>query len=82
MFFYLDLCRCRYFNLKQINLVYVLQRDRSNVDLFYIPYIIVPDQLMSSTLVIDTSMERSLRVLRHGNPKIGFFFQRSSKFEF
>ena len=28
-------------------------------------------------------MERSSRVLRHGNPKIGFFFlQKSSKFEF
>ena len=37
---------------------------------------------ISPTLVIDTSMERSSRVLRHGNPKIGFFFQKSSKFEF
>ena len=34
---------------------------------------------ISPTLVIDTSMERSSRVLRHGNPKIGFFF--SKKFE-
>ena len=33
-------------------------------------------------LVIDTSMERSLRVLHHGNPKIWFFFQKSSKFKF
>ena len=32
----------------------------------------------SPTLVIDTSMERSSRVLQHGNPKI----QKSSKFEF
>ena len=37
---------------------------------------------ISPTLVIDTSMERSLRVLRHGNPKIWFFFQKSLKFEF
>ena len=35
------------------------------------------------TLVNDTSMERSSRVLHHGNPKIWFlFFQKSSKFEF
>ena len=37
---------------------------------------------VSPTLVIDTSMERSSRVLQHGNPKIWFFFQKSSKFEF
>ena len=37
---------------------------------------------ISPTLVIDTSIERSSRVLRHGNPKIGFFFFLSSKFEF
>ena len=37
---------------------------------------------ISPTLVIDTSMERSSWVLRHGNPKIWFFFQKSSKFEF
>ena len=37
---------------------------------------------ISPTLVIDTSMERSSRVLQHGNPKIWFFFQRSSKFKF
>ena len=36
---------------------------------------------ISPTLVIDTSMERSSRVLHHGNPKIWFFFI-SSKFEF
>ena len=34
---------------------------------------------MSPTLVIDPSMERSSRVLHHGNPKIWFFF--SKKFE-
>ena len=34
---------------------------------------------ISPTLVIDTSMERSSRVLQHGNPKIWFFF--SEKFE-
>ena len=35
------------------------------------------------TLVFDTSMERSSRVLQQGNPKIlFFFFQTSSKFEF
>ena len=34
------------------------------------------------TLVIDTSMERSLRVLQHGNPKNWIFFQKSLKFEF
>ena len=37
---------------------------------------------ISPTLVIDTSMERSSRVLQHGNPKIWFFFQKSSKFKF
>ena len=37
---------------------------------------------ISPTLVIDTSMERSLQVLHHGNPKIWIFFQKSSKFEF
>ena len=37
---------------------------------------------VSPTLVIDTSMERSSRVLQHGNPKIWIFFQKSSKFEF
>ena len=37
---------------------------------------------ISSTLVIDTSMERSSRVLQHGNPKIWIFFQKSSEFEF
>ena len=34
---------------------------------------------ISPTLVIDTSTERSSRVLHHGNPKIWFFF--SKKFE-
>ena len=37
---------------------------------------------ISPTLVIDTSMERSSRVLHHGNPEIWFFFLKSSKFEF
>ena len=37
---------------------------------------------VSPTLVIDTYMEKSSRVLHHGNPKIRFFFQKSSKFEF
>ena len=37
---------------------------------------------VSPTLVIDTSMERSSRVLHHGNPKIWIFPQKSSKFEF
>ena len=36
---------------------------------------------ISPTFVIDTSMERSSRVLHHGNPKIWIFFQKSSKFE-
>ena len=34
---------------------------------------------VSPTLVIDTSIERSSRVLQHGNPKIWFFFAK--KFE-
>ena len=34
---------------------------------------------ISPTLVIDASMERSSRVLHHGNPKIWFFSQKSSK---
>ena len=37
---------------------------------------------ISPTLEIVTSMERSSRVLQHGNPKIWFFFQKSLKFEF
>ena len=37
---------------------------------------------ISPTLVIDISMERFSRVLHHGNSKIGFFFQKSSKFKF
>ena len=40
---------------------------------------------ISSTLVIDTSMERFSRVLHHGNQKIGFFFfkkVRNSTFDF
>ena len=37
---------------------------------------------ISPTLVIDTSMEWSSRVLQNGNLKIWFFFQNSSKFEF
>ena len=36
---------------------------------------------ISPTLVIDTSLERSSRVLHHGNPKIWFFFFFSKKFE-
>ena len=36
---------------------------------------------ISPTLVIDTSMARSSRVLQYGNPKI-WFFQKSSKFNF
>ena len=36
---------------------------------------------ISPTIVIDASMERFSRVLHHGNPKIWFFFQKSSKFE-
>ena len=37
---------------------------------------------ISPTLVIDTSMKRSLQVLKHGNTKIWICFQNSSKFEF
>ena len=39
---------------------------------------------ISPTLVIDTSMERSSRVLHHGNPKILIFFKKvwNSKFDF
>ena len=37
---------------------------------------------ISPTLVNDTSIERSSRVLQHGNPKIWFILQKSSKFEF
>ena len=37
---------------------------------------------ISPTLVIDASMERSSRVLLHGNPKIWYFFQKSSKLNF
>ena len=37
---------------------------------------------ISPTLVIDTSMEMSSRVLHHGSPKISFYFQKSSKLNF
>ena len=37
---------------------------------------------ISPTLVIDTSMERSSRVLQHGNPKIWFFFFIKFEIEF
>ena len=37
---------------------------------------------ISPTLIINTSMERSSRVLHHGNPKIWIFFKKSSKFKF
>ena len=38
---------------------------------------------ISPKLVIDSSMERSSRVLQHGNPNIWcFFFQKSSKLNF
>ena len=37
---------------------------------------------ISPTLVIDTSMERSSRVLHHGNIKIGFFFSKKFEIEF
>ena len=37
---------------------------------------------ISPTLLIDASMERSSRILHHGNPKIWFFFQKCPKFEF
>ena len=37
---------------------------------------------ISPTLVIDTSMERSSRVLHHGNPKIWFFFSNKFEIEF
>ena len=35
---------------------------------------------ISPTVVIDTSMERSSRVLQHGNSKICFSFQKRFKF--
>ena len=37
---------------------------------------------ISHTVVIDTSMERSSRVLEHGNTKIWFSFQKRSKWNF
>ena len=37
---------------------------------------------ISPTIVIDTSMERSSRVLQHGNPKIWFFFSKKFEIEF
>ena len=37
---------------------------------------------MSPTLVIDRSMERSSRVLQHGNQKIWFFFTKKFEIEF
>ena len=37
---------------------------------------------ISPTLVIDTSMKRSLRALQHGNPKNWFFFSKNVEIEF
>ena len=37
---------------------------------------------ISPTVVIDTSMERSSRVLQHGNINFFFFFQKNSKLNF
>ena len=37
---------------------------------------------ISPTLVIDTSIEWSSRVLQHGNPKIWFFFPKNFEIEF
>ena len=37
---------------------------------------------ISPTLVIDTSMKRSSRVLHHGNPKIWFFSSKKFEIEF
>ena len=37
---------------------------------------------ISPTLVIDASMERSSRVLHHGNPKIWFFFPKKFEIRF
>ena len=37
---------------------------------------------MSPTLVIDASLERSSRVLQHGNPKIRISFKKRSKLNF
>ena len=37
---------------------------------------------ISPTLVIDTSTERSSRVLQHGNQKIWFFFSKKFEIEF
>ena len=37
---------------------------------------------ISPTLVIDTSMERSSRVLQHENPKIWFLFKKNMKLNF
>ena len=45
-------------------------------------HIIFVDVDISPTLVIDTSTERSSRVLQHGNPKIEIFIQNSSKLNF
>ena len=46
----------------------------SNFDLWRGAKITLTFVNISPTLVIDTSMERSSRVLQHGNPKIWFFF--------
>ena len=37
---------------------------------------------ISPTLLICTSMERSSRVIQHGNPKIWFFFSKKFEIEF
>ena len=54
----------------------------SNSDLCWRAKITLCFVNISPTLVIDTSMERSSRVLHDGNPKIWIIFQKSSKFEF
>ena len=56
---------------------------------FEIEFWLVPKSLnhlnfinISPTLVIDTSVERSSRVLHHGNPKIWFFLKKKLKLNF
>ena len=76
-----------YYNMETLKFVSFFQKSLKFE--FWLVFWLVPNSwnhlrfvYISPTLAIDTSMERSSRVLQHGNPKIWKNIQKSSKFEF
>ena len=66
------------------NLIFFFFSKKFEIEIWLVPksWILLSFVNISPTLVIDTSMDRSLRALQHGNPKIWFFFQKSLKLNF